>query len=78
MLASRLSVPPSLISQWASGSRPVPPARCPDIERLTGGEVTCEELCPDVDWAYLRGRPGAIAVETADPDAGRIVPVESA
>jgi DNA-binding transcriptional regulator YdaS (Cro superfamily) len=25
------------------------------IDRETSGEVTCEELRPDVDWAYLRG-----------------------
>lgn len=32
-----------------------PPAdRCPSIERLVSGAVLCEELRPDVDWAYLR------------------------
>lgn len=25
------------------------------IDRETGGMVRCEELRPDVDWAYLRG-----------------------
>lgn len=25
------------------------------IERESGRKVTCEELRPDVDWAYLRG-----------------------
>lgn len=25
-----------------------------DIERESGGAVTCEELRADVDWAYLR------------------------
>lgn len=25
------------------------------IDRETSGAVTCEELRPDVDWAYLRG-----------------------
>lgn len=25
------------------------------IERESCGRVTCEELRPDVDWAYLRG-----------------------
>ncbi|MDT4679101.1 transcriptional regulator, partial [Escherichia coli] len=29
--------------------------RCPAIEKATGGAVTCEELRPDIDWAYLRG-----------------------
>lgn len=26
-----------------------------DIERESGGEVRCEQLRPDVDWAYVRG-----------------------
>lgn len=38
------------VSRWASSTRPVPPDRCPAIERATGGKVTCEELRPDVRW----------------------------
>jgi DNA-binding transcriptional regulator YdaS (Cro superfamily) len=26
-----------------------------DLERESAGEVRCEKLRPDVDWAYLRG-----------------------
>ncbi|MFV5212807.1 transcriptional regulator [Azonexus caeni] len=52
--AAKLKVPPSLLSQWRTGVRRVPAERCPDIERESGGIVTCEELRPDVDWAYLR------------------------
>jgi DNA-binding transcriptional regulator YdaS (Cro superfamily) len=26
-----------------------------EIEKATNGLVTCEELRPDVDWAYVRG-----------------------
>ena len=29
----------------------VPADFCPAIERLTKGQVRCEELRPDVDWA---------------------------
>lgn len=31
-------------------------ALCMDIERLTGGRVTCEELRPDLtaQWSYMR------------------------
>ena len=32
----------------------VPAERCPDIEKATNGAVRCEDLRPDVDWAYLR------------------------
>lgn len=28
---------------------------CINIERESGGAVPCEDLRPDVDWAYLRG-----------------------
>jgi DNA-binding transcriptional regulator YdaS (Cro superfamily) len=28
---------------------------CINIERETNGKVTCEDLRPDVDWAYIRG-----------------------
>jgi DNA-binding transcriptional regulator YdaS (Cro superfamily) len=27
---------------------------CIDIEKATSGQVRCETLRPDVDWAYLR------------------------
>jgi DNA-binding transcriptional regulator YdaS (Cro superfamily) len=54
-MARSLGITPPSVSQWISGSRPIPAERCPAIERATGGAVTCEELRPDVDWAYLRG-----------------------
>ena len=54
-LASCLDVTPATINQWVKGVRPVPAVHCPDIERLTKGEVRCEALCPDVDWSYIRG-----------------------
>lgn len=27
------------------------------IDRSTGGEVSCEDLRPDIDWQYLRKNP---------------------
>ena len=53
-LSEQLDVPFILISQWSLGRRQVPAERCPDIERVTGGAVTCEDLRPDVDWSVLR------------------------
>ncbi len=47
-LARRLSVTPQALSQWVQGTRTVPAARCPDIERETG--IRCEELRPDLIW----------------------------
>ncbi len=34
------------------------------IERESLGVVRCEEMRPDVDWAYLRG---TVAVDAAEP-----------
>lgn len=53
-LAEQIGVTPVLVSQWRTGTRPVPAERCPNIEKATGGAVRCEELRPDVDWGYLR------------------------
>jgi DNA-binding transcriptional regulator YdaS (Cro superfamily) len=53
-LADILEVTKGAVSQWKDPDRRVPAEHCPIIERLTSGEVKCEELRPDVDWAYLR------------------------
>lgn len=53
-LARLLGVTPSAVHQWLRGLRPVPAERCPVIERLTLGAVTCEQLRPDVEWSVLR------------------------
>lgn len=42
------------VQQWVYSGR-IPPKYCPSVERLTDGAVRCEDLCPGVDWAYLRG-----------------------
>lgn len=53
-LARSLGLSSPTINQWVMGVRPIPAERCPAIEKITAGAVTCEELRPDVDWAYLR------------------------
>lgn len=40
---------------------------CIKIERESGGAVKCEELRPDVDWAYLRNTPAT--PDTPTPEA---------
>jgi DNA-binding transcriptional regulator YdaS (Cro superfamily) len=62
-LAKRIEVAPSMVSQWKNGVRPIPAERCPEIEKATGGVVRCEDLRPDVDWAYLRGTNATVAAE---------------
>jgi len=49
---------------WFNTERRVPAEHCPAIERATRAKaaergdpsliVTCEEICPTVDWAVLR------------------------
>ena len=53
MMARAIRFPPT-VSQWCNGVCLIPAERCPEIERVTGGAVRCEELRPDVDWAVLR------------------------
>lgn len=53
-LAKALGVHPVLVHQWSKGKRRIPAERCPAIEKATAGAVRCEELMPDIDWAYLR------------------------
>lgn len=73
-LARALSLPKPLIYQWAAEVRRVPADHCPGIERETAGAVRCEELRPDIDWAYLRG---TVAVDAEKP-AKTEIPKEAA
>lgn len=54
-LADLLKVTPAAISHWSTGFRSIPAERCPDIERISGGKVRCEDLRPDINWGVLRG-----------------------
>ena len=56
-LARVLGVTVQAVCFWRDGSRRLPAEHCPSIERATGGIVRCEDLRPDVDWAYLRTTP---------------------
>jgi DNA-binding transcriptional regulator YdaS (Cro superfamily) len=53
-IARALGVNQVMVSQWRYGIKQVPAERCPAIEKATAGAVRCEDLRPDVDWAYLR------------------------
>lgn len=67
-LAHDIGAHPVLVSQWKNGRRRVPAERCPAIEKATGGTVRCEDLRPDVDWAYLRATDCSVKA-----DGGRTV-----
>lgn len=53
-LVKFVQVSQPIVSDWVNQKRQVPAERCPDIEAFTGGQVTCEELRPDVNWSVLR------------------------
>lgn len=52
-LADAIGVSSKTVWAWLNREA-VPAEHCPAIERATGGAVRCEDLRPDVDWAYLR------------------------
>ncbi|GAB3357987.1 MULTISPECIES: helix-turn-helix domain-containing protein [Giesbergeria] len=54
-LAAVIGASSPAIYSWRSGARTFPAELCPSIEKATSGVVRCEDLRPDVDWAYLRG-----------------------
>jgi DNA-binding transcriptional regulator YdaS (Cro superfamily) len=62
-LARALAVPPVLISQWATGARPIPEDRAPALEFETEFQVTVETMCPNTRWqrvpdpAWPNGKP---------------------
>lgn len=56
-LAAALKVSKTAVSQWKEEGRRVPAEHCPQIERLTGGAVRCEQLRPDMAWDVLRAVP---------------------
>lgn len=57
-LADGLGVTKAAVGQWKDEGRRVPAEHCPQIERMTGGRVRCEELRPDVAWEVLRLQTG--------------------
>ena len=51
-LAKKIGITPWAVSKW-NVNRP-PKKRCLAIEAATGGQVTAEELRPDINWDYVR------------------------
>ena len=65
-LAAALTVYPSFVSKIANGTKRVPLEQCVPIEQFTEQQVTCEEMRPDVDWAYLRNSRPELAQAQAE------------
>lgn len=47
-LAQALNISPQFVYQLTTGARPVPARLCRPIELATEGQVTCNELRPDI------------------------------
>lgn len=52
-VARLFGINPVSVYGWIENDR-IPAERCPALERAGKSEVLCEEMRPDVDWAYLR------------------------
>lgn len=77
-LARAIGVVQQVVHNWLRRGN-VPAERCPDIERATHGAVRCEDLRPDVDWAYLRAPCGHEPTYTGpdrrhDGEPGHLMP----
>ena len=64
-------MPASLVSQWGSGTRPVPIERCVPIERATLGKVTRKDLRPD-DWHEIWPELATPQPTTTEPAAAGV------
>ncbi len=54
-IAQKCGISDDYLYQVITRRKSVRAERCIEIEKATGGIVRCEDLRPDVDWAYLRG-----------------------
>jgi DNA-binding transcriptional regulator YdaS (Cro superfamily) len=60
-----LRVTPQAVFFWLKGERQLPPDKAIDLERETAGQVTVEELRPDIDWQVIRGHPAKFSERAA-------------
>lgn len=58
-LAAAIGVNPVMVHQWAYAVKPVPVARCAQVERATDGVVTRRDLRADfrMHWPELESQP---------------------
>lgn len=54
-MAKHLGVSASFVSQMVSEKSRVPDRLLAKVIGFCNGAVRCEDLRPDVDWAFLRG-----------------------
>lgn len=54
-LAKKSGIGDDYLYQVLTRRKTAPPKLCIVLERESRRSITCEDLRPDVDWAYLRG-----------------------
>jgi DNA-binding transcriptional regulator YdaS (Cro superfamily) len=84
-MAAGLGVSAPTVNQWMKEQRPIPQEQAPDIERLCGGAVLAEQLCPkprgrwtripDESWPHPDGRPVIDPARPAVQQEARHAPV---
>lgn len=52
--ARRCGTSAGQLKQVAYGNRRASAGLAVSLDRETGGAIRCEEMRPDIDWAYLR------------------------
>lgn len=73
-LAEAMGVTLQAVCFWRDGKRKVDAETAMLMERVTNRAVTCEELCPTADWAYIRGTRKKIkALAVIDVHATQVV-----
>lgn len=63
-VASLFDISTVSVYEWINNNR-IPAERCPALERACQSAVRCEEMRPDVDWAYLRQQSAGVEPATA-------------
>jgi len=56
-LANKLGVSKATVSLWGRSATGVPIDQCAPIDRITNGQVTCEQLRPDYDFSRISPIP---------------------
>lgn len=65
-VARALKVSPATVHQWRSGARPVPVARCAEVEKLFDHAITRRDLRPR-DWQQIWPELAAASESSSQP-----------
>lgn len=66
-VARECSVSVQAVCFWRDGKRALPAEHCITLEKMNEGRIRCEQMLPDVDWAYLRSGAAHLTAEQPAP-----------